>query len=173
MAGLEDLTDAQKDNRARAAHKLLANKDTATATKRLLMKADPSVHFADVEAEDRAAEIDARVNKRIEEMTASQMQQRAEAERERRHQQARDRGLDPAEVEKAIIDRGIANWDTAMEFCEMQKQSAVPTPSSFEPARFDLPKGTDDWFKNPAKKARDEAYAAISDLQKARQQRRA
>jgi hypothetical protein len=164
MASFEELPEEQKLNLARAAHKLYSNPETSKKAKRLLMEADKSVRFPELEVEDQVNAQTEEQKKRIAELEAKMIQQSAEDNRAKKHQQARDAGLDPADVEKAIIDRGIGNWETAMEFVRLTQQAAAATPEATAGGHFELPDGKNDWWKDPTKAARKAAHEAIDEL---------
>jgi hypothetical protein len=164
MPTFEELTDEQKLSLAKAGHRLFGNPDVSKKAKRLLMEADKSVKFPELEVEDAIEAKVAERDKKVEAPEAQMIQQAAEAARARKHKQARDAGLDPADVEKAIVDRGIGNWETAMEFVRLSNQAAAPTPDAGQGGSFNLPDGKNEWWKDAKKKALSEAHAAIDEL---------
>jgi hypothetical protein len=164
VASFEELTDEQKLSLAKAGHALFGRPETSKKAKRLLMEADKSVRFPELEVEDAVNEGTKELREKVEQQEARLVQQAAEAARERKHKQAREAGLDPEDVEKAIVDRGIGNWETAMEFVRLSAQAAAPTNASSEAGRFELPDGKNDWWKDPTKTARNAAHAAIDEL---------
>jgi hypothetical protein len=69
------------------------------------------------------------------------------------------------QVEKIMLDKGITNHESAAEYWDWMKQSAVPTPTGYNPsavAKFDLGK----YYKNPVMAARDEASKALNELRR-------
>ena len=76
-----------------------------------------------------------------------------------------DKEEDIEEVEKVMLEKGITNHESAAEYWQWMKQSAVPTPSGYNPNvinKFDLSK----YWKNPVMGARDEAAKALNELRK-------
>jgi hypothetical protein len=72
---------------------------------------------------------------------------------------------DIEQVEKIMLDKGITNHEAAAEYWNWMKQSAVPTPTGYNPSavsKFDLGK----YYKNPVMAARDEASKALNELRK-------
>lgn len=170
MAGFEDLDEVKRRNLALAAHKLLGHKEVAPQVKRLLMQVDPTMQFPEVVLADQ---IDAGMKKhsdRLQEVEAQLIRERAERNLEKRQQQAIERGLDPADVEKAVTDKKIADWDTAMEYVEMSHRLAAPTPASYdEPPPFI---STDkDFLKDPRKASLTEAHKVVDEIMAARRAR--
>ena len=72
---------------------------------------------------------------------------------------------DVEEIEKVMLEKKIADHDTAAEYWQWMKQSAAPTPTGYNPSavkQFDLNK----YYKNPVGAARDEAAKALQELRK-------
>lgn len=166
---LENLTDVQRDNLALAAQKLLNNAELSPQVKKLLMKADPQTYrFPEIEAE---TQFDARLKDRDEKIAAleqRQIEESAQRNRERKHADATARGLDPAEVEKAIVEKHIGSWETAMEHVELSKRIAAATPSTFETVRRDVLPDTKEIWGDRRKWAASQAHSAIDDILKTR-----
>jgi hypothetical protein len=165
MASFEDLTDAQKATLAAVGYRLFHNPEVSSAAKRLLMKADPKVKFPEIETQDAVESSLEKRDKKIEELEQRLIQESAERNLAKRHDEARARGLDPADVEKAIIERGIGKWETAMEFVELTQRAAAPTPASLNTGLSTVVPSEDKEFqKDPAKWANDEAHRVIDEL---------
>jgi hypothetical protein len=164
-----------KINLARLAHKLYSNPETSRDAKRLSVKADPTLRFPELETEDMLEKSNAKLREKQEELEQQLIQQNAQRELDRKHQIARERGLDPAEVEKAVIDHKIYNWDSAMQFVEMLHQSAPATPDAINGGgnSTQMPTEQDEkeLWANPAKWAEKQAHAAIDELNAARKRR--
>jgi hypothetical protein len=129
------------------------------------MKADKSVRFPELEQRDAVETELAKRDKRIEELQNTQMQAEAEQRLRERRQQAVDAGLDPAEVEKAVVEHGISKWETAMEYVRRGQQAAIPTAANVHDHTLKLP-GTkeDGLWKDPTKFARDTAHQMIDQM---------
>ncbi len=166
MPSFEELSpDEQRKVLVRnaAMEKLLANPETSKKAKRLLREADPTMRFPELEVEDLVDERTAKQQEKVDALEAQMIQRSAESERAKKHQIAIDKGLDPKDVEAAIVDRKIGDWDTAMQFVQMTKQTAPVTPDSAS-GRFEIMDGKSDWWKDPTKTARTEAFKAIDEL---------
>lgn len=173
MATFEDATEEQKVALSKAGFKLFHSSDPEVreAARRALMKADTSVRFPEIETSDL---VDGKMKEsadQIKELQQQIMQTDARRMLEDQRAAARARGLDPAEVEKAITERGIANWDTAMEFVELTHRSAQPTPAAYDEPADVLPQGKDFW-DNPQKASRTMAHQAVDELMQRRKAQR-
>lgn len=171
MGSLEDLSDEQRLNLARAANQVLTNPETSREFKRLWMKANPKVRFPEVEQDEQlAAQLKLRDDK-IQELETKQLEQEAERRRQVKRDAAAERGLNPDEVEALIVERGkagrILDYESAMELLELQQQSAPVTPASDQSPTRPLTSLKELW-EDPAKWARDQTHAAIDELKKRR-----
>jgi hypothetical protein len=166
MASFEDLTDAQKATLAAVGYRLFHNPEVSSAAKRLLMKADPKVKFPEIETQDAVESSLEKRDKKIEELEQRLIQESAERNLEKRHEEARARGLDPADVEKAIVERGIGKWETAMEFVELTQRAAAPTPASLNGVGLSttIPSEDKEFQKDPAAWANRVAHDTIDEL---------
>lgn len=167
---LENYSEAQKESLARTALALLNHPDVSKDAKRLIKKIDPKVSFPDVDVEDRFETL--RAEQREE------TKQRDEADRVRRANEAyqatcakiTQRGFKVEDVEKIMKDKGIANYDTAIEFLENQAQLAPATVDALAHS-MEMPSEMADIAKNPRKWAQNMAHNAVNDL--IRQRKRA
>lgn len=173
MATFEELTEEQRVALAKAGHKLFHNPEVSPDAKRLLMRADKNVRFPEIETDDR---IDGKLKAnqdQIKELQQQIMQTDARRMLEEQRAAARARGLDPADVEKAITERGIGSWDTAMEFVELQARAAVPTPAAYDEPGDIMPPATEkEFWANPQAATRKMAHQAVDELRKRRQAQR-
>jgi hypothetical protein len=174
MASLENLTPEQLKNLATASHRLLSSSE-AESFKRLLKKMDPATYnFPELATADLVEKSNEKNAKQIEKIEQEMIQQNARIELERKHAQARDRGLDPAEVEKVVVEKKIYDWDAAMQFVEMLHQSAPASADAINEgaAGSSTRMPTDDdlkeLWKNPAEWAAKQAHAEIDELTKRR-----
>ena len=109
-------------------------------------------------------------NRRVEELEAKMREKEALEDLQKRRMSLIKKGLiqDESEieqVEKIMLDKQITNHETAAEYWDWMKQSAVPTPTGYNPsavAKFDLGK----YYKNPTMAARDEASKALNELRR-------
>lgn len=162
-AEYENLSLEDQQALGQTMHRLLSNPELRKTTLGLLKKADPSVALPEVELEERFAELSSAQEKKISDLENKLQQKELQAQRERQFAALRDRGLDPAEVEKTMVEKRIADYETAAKFLELERQSAPPTPASITP--ISLPTDAKSILKNPRQWANAEAHAAITELQ--------
>lgn len=143
-------------------HRLLSNPELRKTTLGLLKKADPSVSLPEVELDERLNEMSSQQEKKIQDLEAKLAQKEMIEKRERQFAQLRERGLEPTEVEKTMVEKRIADYETAAKFLEMERQVAPPTPSSLMP--ISLPDDAKAIMKNPRSWATTEAHKAMNDL---------
>lgn len=164
---LENVPEDQRTSLARAMHTLLNNPEVARDTKRLLKKVDPNLQFPDLEVGDEIA--------RFREEQADKDRKRDEADRvarandnyEKLRGKVLERGFNVEEVEKVMKEKGIANYDTAMEYIDAQRQLAPPTPDSL--VTMEMPSNMAEMNKQGLKKFRlTEASKAMSEVMQAR-----
>ncbi len=126
---LEGLNEAQRDQLARGMQALLnGDSDTSRNTKRMLKKIDPKLNFPELDLEDQ---LESRVKPLVEdnqklrdELKEKEFRQRTEND----HQRIRQRGFKVEDVQKLMQERGIVNFDTAMDLLDMEQRLATPTP---------------------------------------------
>jgi hypothetical protein len=175
VATFEELTDEQRTRLGRIAHNLVSNKDpkVSQAAKRLISEAIPTIQFPELQVADAVDSKLADTKKQLDAMQAELMQANAQRLLDQKHTQARERGLDPAEVEEAITKKGIGNWDTAMEFVELTHRSAPATAASLNVGNSTvLPDSEDkEFWKDPLGTARKLAHQTIDELKARRQAR--
>ena len=147
---------------------LHGNPETRGQYLRLVKKVAPKTSIPEIDVPEQAM---ATLKPKLDQI--DKIEQRLEASERRaaiNDEWAKHR-VSPAErveVEKLMTDRLIADVGTAVEFHRTrQVQAAAPRPG---PSTISMPtegafKGL---FENPTKWARDEAYAAVTDLQAAR-----
>lgn len=143
-------------------HRLLSNPDLRKTTLGLLKKADPSVSLPEVELDERFEALQNTANEKIASLESKLAQKELAEQRARDLAALRERGLDPTEVEKVMVDKRIGDYDTAARFMELERQMATPTPSSVTPIA--LPDDAKAIVKNPRAWATNEASRAISEL---------
>ena len=143
-------------------HRLLSNPDLRKTTLGLLKQADPSVSLPEVELDQRFDAFAAAQQKRIDELEAQAQQRQLADARQKQLDALRAQGLDPTEVEKVMVDRRIADYDTAANYLRMERQTAAPTPASITPIA--LPEDAKAIVKNPRAWATNEAHKALNEL---------
>ena len=134
MATLEGMTPEAIANLAQLSNTLANNPSTRAEFLGLVKKADPSVSIPEVDMPEKINVAMKEANEKIEKM------RRELAERDARDNVMNIRNnlvksgkateADIPEVEKLMLEKGISSHETAAEFYQSQKKSAVPTPSS-------------------------------------------
>lgn len=143
-------------------HRLLSNPELRKTTLGLLKQADPSVSLPEVELDQRFDAFAAAQQKRIDELEAQAQQRQLADARQKQLDALRAQGLDPAEVERVMVDKRIADYDTAATYLRMERQTAAPTPASITPIA--LPEDAKNIVKNPRAWANNEAHKALSEM---------
>jgi hypothetical protein len=110
-------------------------------------------------AEEQVAKLQAQLKQRE---VREELSKRRNSLKEKGYAQSDDEIL---EIEKLMTEKGIANHETAADYWQKSRETAVPTPNGFpQPvmSRFDI-KG---YMKNPVGAARENAAAALAELRK-------
>ena len=166
----EDLSD--EDRKSLGLGQLLRQaKDPAAQEewKRLAKKINPNLQFPELELTDK---FDA-LTKRQSDWEEKQEERKTEERTARRHEQearkAEAAGFKVEDIQKLATDMGIGSFDAALEFAQLQRDSAEPTAASYGrgprgPAEI-IPS---DWRKmTPAERVRHGqrlAHEGISDM---------
>ena len=167
---LEDMTFEQRDQLALLMRELSDHPNTRKEVLRLTKQIKPDLIIPELEIEQSTNSAVSAANKRVEELEAKIREKEALADLEARRMKLIKKGLiqdesDIEQVEKIMLDKGITNHESAAEYWNWMKQSAVPTPTGYNPsavAKFDLGK----YYKNPIMAARDEASKALNELRR-------
>jgi hypothetical protein len=134
---------------------------------RLLKKVDPKLSFAEIEMEEVVTAAIKPLKEENETLRNQISEKEFAATVRAEHAKITSRGFKVDDVQKFMKDRGIVNYDTAMNVLDMEQRLAAPTPDSVSGV-YDLPEESKDIFKNPAQWARKMAHDTINQL-KARQ----
>jgi hypothetical protein len=167
---LENLSLEAQAELAALAKSLAEDPKTRKQFLQLTKQVRPDVPIPEIEIEERTNAVLETANKRVESLEAKLRAKDAKEELERRRNNLRTKQLaesdaDIADIEKLMIEKGIANHETAAEYHSWMKQAAAPTPSQFPSpvmSRFN----TQDYMKNPVGAARDAAHAALAEFRK-------
>ena len=167
---LEDMTFEQRDQMALLMRELSDNPETRKEILRLTRKVKPGLVIPELDIEDHTSSAVSKVYQELEQMKSQKREDDAVADLNKRRMSLIKKGLirDESEieqVEKIMLDKGITNHESAAEYWDWMKQSAVPTPTGYNPsavAKFDLGK----YYKNPIMAARDEASKALNELRR-------
>ena len=167
---LEDMSFEQRDQMALLMRELSDNPETRKEILRLTRKVKPGLVIPELDIEDHTSSAVSKVYQELEQMKSQKREDDAVADLNKRRMSLIKKGLirDESEieqVEKIMLDKGITNHESAAEYWDWMKQSAVPTPTGYNPsavAKFDLGK----YYKNPIMAARDEASKALNELRR-------
>jgi hypothetical protein len=151
------------------------NPETRETVLRALKKAAPSLPIPEIDAADRVAAMVGEERKAriaLEERLTKEAAERTIAERKQKA--INDYKLTPADVEaiekQMLEENGILNYDAAARVHVASKQSATPTPASWQaPTRYEMPE-KEIWaggIGNPARLTRiamEEASKAMNEM---------
>lgn len=167
---LENLSVEAQAELAALAKTLAENPSTRKQFLQLTKQVRPDVPIPEIEIEERTNSVLAEANKKVETLEQRLRQKEAKEELEKRRITLLKKNLvqsedEIAEVEKLMVEKGIANHETAAEYHQWMKQAAAPTPSQFpQPVMSKF--NTKDFMKNPVGAARDAAHAALAEFRK-------
>lgn len=167
---LEDISFEQRDELARLMKDLSDNPNTRKEVLRLTKQVRPDLTIPELEIESSTKAAFDKAEQRVQALEAKLREKDALAELQRRRDALKEKNLvgsdkDVEEVEKLMLEKNIANHETAAEYWAWMKQSAAPTPSSYNPSaigKFDL----SSYWKNPQTAARNEAAKALAELRR-------
>jgi len=133
-------------------------------------KVNPDLPIPELEIDDRTTSALTQMRQENEAIKAQLKAKEAQEMLDKRRQSLVKKGLVDNEdeidaVEKLMLEKKIADHETAAQYHQWMKQAAVPTPSGYQPSavkQFDLNK----FWKNPNTAAREEAVRALNDVRK-------
>jgi DNA-binding protein H-NS len=130
---LENLSLEAQAELAALAKSLAEDPKTRKQFLQLTKQVRPDVPIPEIEIEERTNAVLETANKRVESLEAKLRAKDAKEELERRRNNLRTKQLaesddDIADIEKLMIEKGIANHETAAEYHSWMKQAAAPTP---------------------------------------------
>lgn len=167
---LEDLSADAQAELAALARSLAENPATRKSFLQLTKQVRPDVPIPEIEIEERTNSVLAQAEDRVKSLEDKLRQKEAKEELQKRRDALMKKGLvdsedDVREVEKIMVEKGIANHETAAEYHSWMKQMSAPTPSQFpQPVMSKF--NTKDFMKNPVGAARDAAHAALQEFRK-------
>jgi len=169
MSSLENMSFEQRDELARLMQQLADTPETRKDVLRLTKKLNPNMNIAELDIEDNTNSAIAQMRAENEALKAKFAQKEAVENLENVRRNVVKKGLVSEEelpqVEKLMLDKRIADHETAAEYHNWMKQAAVPTPTGYNPSairQFDLGK----YWKDPRGAAQQEAVRAFADLRK-------
>ena len=167
---LENLSVEAQAELAALAKTLAENPSTRKQFLQLTKQVRPDVPIPEIEIEERTNSVLAKAEDRVKSLEEKLRQKEAREELQKRRDALIRKGLidsedEVKEVEKLMVEKGIANHETAAEYHSWMKQAAAPTPSQFpQPVMSKF--NTKDFMKNPTGAARDAAHAALMEFRK-------
>lgn len=167
---LENMTAEQRDELAALAQQLAENPKTRKGFLGLTKELKPDLPIPELEIERATNEAVSRAESRVRELQDKLEAREALDQLESRRRALVKKGLVSSEdeiqdVEKIMLEKKIADHETAAQYHQWMKEAATPTPSQYQP---NLMKGWDlgKYMKNPVTAARDEAAKALQDLRR-------
>ena len=167
---LENLSVEAQAELAALAKTLAENPTTRKQFLQLTKQVRPDVPIPEIKIEERTNSVLKQAEDRVKSLEDKLRAKEAKEELLKRRDTLIKKGLvdsedDIKEVEKIMVEKGIANHETAAEYHSWMKQAAAPTPSQFpQPVMSKF--NTKDFMKNPTGAARDAAHAALMEFRK-------
>ena len=167
---LENLSVEAQAELAALAKTLAEDPKTRKTFLQLTKQVRPDVPIPEIEIEERTNAVLQEANSKVEKLEKALRDKEAREELQKRRDALIKKGLIDSEdeikdVEKVMVEKGIANHETAAEYHAWMKQAAAPTPSQFpQPVMSKF--NTKDFMKNPTGAARDAAHAALMEFRK-------
>ena len=166
---LENLSLEQRDELAGLMQQLADTPETRKDILRLTKKIRPGLNVPELEIEDNTNSALQQMRAENEAIRAKLQQKEAVENLEKIRHNVVKKGLVSEDeipaVEKLMLEKRIADHETAAEHYRWMKQAAVPTPTGYNPSairQFDLGK----YWKDPRGAAQQEAVRAFADLRK-------
>ena len=166
---LENLSLEQRDELAGLMQQLADTPETRKDILRLTKKIRPGLNVPELEIEDHTNSALQQMRAENDAIRAKLQQKEAVENLEKIRHGMVKKGLvsedEIPEIEKLMLEKKIADHETAAEHFRWMKQAAVPTPTGYNPSairQFDLGK----YWKDPRGAAQQEAVRAFADLRK-------
>jgi hypothetical protein len=173
MASLEDLPTEVRDELAKLARDLSENPDTRKDFLRLTKKARPNLPVPEIEIDDRTSKALGEANDKVSKLEQKIMERDAvEALAQRRQKLIKDGKAqnddEVSEIEKIMLDKKIADHDTAADYFRYMREAAKPAAPMYSPQVLNqgTRKELSPYWKNPTFAAREEAAKALDDIRK-------
>jgi hypothetical protein len=156
---------------AELANGLSTDPKTRTGFLRLAKIANPATSIPEIDIPDSLRQQFEAPLKQLDALTKAHEERQLRDKIQERRQSIIAKGVnadDVPAIEKLMVDKGIANHDTAVEHFNMQQRAAVPTPASTMPGmrKFERPTVPDmkAFSNDPKAFSYATAYAAIDEL---------
>src|SRR5574337_144780 len=164
---LENMDESAIAELASLAKSLADDPKTRKSFLKLTKEVRPDVSLPELEMENTISEQLASRDTRIKDLETSLAERSVMDDLEAKRGILRKRGADPdeiVEIEKLMVEKGIADHDTAADYFVWKKQAeeanARATQNSM-PKQIVSP--FKDFFANPIQRAREEAYKALNE----------
>ena len=166
---LENLSLEQRDELAGLMQQLADTPETRKDIVRLTRKIRPGLNVPELDIEDNTNSAISQMRAENEALKAKFSQREAVENLENIRRNVVKKGWvsedEMPQVEKLMLEKRIADHETAAEHYNWMKQAAKPTPTGYNPSairQFDLGK----YWKDPRGAAQQEAVRAFADLRK-------
>ena len=170
MAGIEGMSVEQVQALAELAQGLSSDPKTRQGFLHLTKMKNPDVAIPEIDIPNSMRAAFAEPIKKLEALEKRAMEQDAERAVLQRRQALMEKGVTAQEIpkiEKLMVEKHIADHDSAIEFMRLQERAAVPTPASNQPGvrRFQKPALDLKDFQGDMKAwSRATAYGVIDEL---------
>lgn len=172
MQSLEGLSSEQVAELAKLSQSLANNPKTRLNFLRLTKELDPSAPIPEVDLIHATSRAFGERDKKIESLEQKLLEKETKERISERRQGLRENGFtadDVSAIEKLMVERQIPSHDTAADFYKLQKQAAIPTPSTSRTYQgSQLADMVKEFGKNPVNASREAAHKAIDDIIKSR-----
>ena len=166
---LENMSFETRDELAGLMQQLADTPETRKDILRLAKKVRPGLTVPELDIEENTNSALQQMRAENEALKAKFAQKEAQENLEKIRHNIVKKGLvsenEIPEVEKVMLEKRIADHESAAEHYNYMKQAAKPTPSGYNPSAirgFNL----NAYWKNPQGAARQEAANALADLRK-------
>ena len=162
-----------RDELAKLARDLSENPDTRKDFLRLTKKARPNLPVPEIEIDDRTSKALGEANDKVSKLEQKIMERDAvETLAQRRQKLIKDGKAqnddEVSEIEKIMLDKKIADHDTAADYFRYMREAAKPAAPMYSPQVLNqgMRKELSPYWKNPTFAAREEAAKALDDIRK-------
>jgi hypothetical protein len=167
---LENLSLEARDELASLMQTLAESPDTREDILRLTKKVKPNLNIPEIDLKDRTNSELAKIREENEAIRNELRQRDAQAELDKRRKDLMKKGLVRSEedieaIEKVMLEKKIADHETAAQYHEYMKQAAKPTPTGYNPSAI-RGLNLNQFWKDPRGAAQQEAVKAFQDLRK-------
>jgi hypothetical protein len=167
---LENLSLEARDELASLMQTLAESPDTREDILRLTKRVKPNLNIPEIDLKDRT---NSELSKMREENEALRNEFRArdaKADLDERRKALVKKGLaqsdeDIQAIEKVMLEKKIADHETAAEYHQYMKEAAKPTPTGYNPSAI-RGLNLNQFWKDPRGAAQQEAVKAFQDLRK-------